>query len=183
MPIWLLLMLLDNHTARCMLILIPSPELLRTWKASAMQYLGHQSPMPADPNAFDLECVPNPEAQIRYAARFTIPEFTSLCPVTGQPDFATFVIDYIPRAKIVESKALKLYMTSFRNVGDFHEACTNKVAHKIWDAAMPWYLRVAAFWYPRGGIPIDVMIERGNRTIGGERVDVLHLDVRNFRGR
>lgn len=148
-----------------------------------MQYLGQQSALPSDPSAFNLECVPNPEAKTRYAARFTIPEFTSLCPVTGQPDFATFVIDYIPRAKIVESKALKLYMASFRNVGDFHEAVTNKVAHKIWDAAVPWYLRVAAFWYARGGIPIDVMVERGSKVIGDQRVDVMYLDTKNYRGR
>lgn len=148
-----------------------------------MKYLGQQSAMPSDPEKFVLECIPNPEPSHRYAARFTVPEFTSLCPVTGQPDFATFVIDYIPRASIIESKALKLYMTSFRNVGDFHEACSNKIANKIWEAAMPWYLRVAAFWYPRGGIPIDVLIERGNRTIGQERVDVLYLDVKSYRGR
>lgn len=143
-----------------------------------MQYLGQQSVMPSDPDSFVLECVPNPAKNYLYCARFTLPEFTSLCPVTGQPDFATIIIDYAPRDFLVESKALKLYATSFRNVGDFHEACTNKVAHKIWTTAQPRWLRVIAFWYPRGGIPIDVFVERG------ERPKIYVPDVRrDYRGR
>jgi 7-cyano-7-deazaguanine reductase len=147
-----------------------------------MQYLGKQSAMPADPDTFVLECVPNPSPEYLYAARFTLPEFTSLCPVTGQPDFATIIIDYIPLSKLVESKALKLYATSFRNVGDFHEACTNKIADKIWEAAAPRYLRVAGFWYPRGGIPIDVFVTRGDGFLGDD-IYVPPLDHREYRGR
>lgn len=128
-----------------------------------MKYLGKQigeMPEDIDPPGFELDCVPNPEQDNYYVARFTIPEFTSLCPITGQPDFATIVIDYIPRALLVESKALKLYMTTFRNFGEFHESCSNQIAGKIMAAADPWHLRLCAFWYPRGGIPIDVFIER-----------------------
>ena len=128
-----------------------------------MKYLGRQSEMPSDPAAFILECVPNPCTSHSYVARFTLPEFTSLCPVTGQPDFATIVIDYAPNQRLIESKALKLYATSFRNIGDFHEAVTNKIAIKIMEAAAPRWLRVLAFWYPRGGIPIDVFVELGVR--------------------
>jgi 7-cyano-7-deazaguanine reductase len=146
-----------------------------------MKYLGLQSAMPSDPDAFDLECVPNPAPDVYYAARFTVPEFTSLCPVTGQPDFATIVIDYLPNEKLVESKALKLYMTSFRNVGDFHEACTNRIAEKILQAARPHALRVAAFWYPRGGIPIDVFVQDGNSALMSEYFPA--LDFRSYRGR
>lgn len=147
-----------------------------------MKYLGVQaSAMPTDPDAFYLECVANPQQDHYYAARFTIPEFTSLCPVTGQPDFATIVIDYAPSELLVESKALKLYATSFRNVGDFHEACTNKIADKIYEAARPHFLRVAGFWYPRGGIPIDVICRRGQ--VKQLEKDFLQIDPRDYRGR
>jgi 7-cyano-7-deazaguanine reductase len=128
-----------------------------------MKYLGKTAGEIPDwiaPEDFELECVPNPERENYYVARFTLPEFTSLCPVTGQPDFASIIIDYIPRDLLVESKALKLYATSFRNVGEFHEKCSNAIADKIVQAADPWHLRICAFWYPRGGIPIDVFIER-----------------------
>jgi 7-cyano-7-deazaguanine reductase len=158
-----------------------------------MKYLGVQaSTMPVDPEAFELECVPNPEQANLYAARFTLPEFTSLCPVTGQPDFATIVIDYIPDQLLVESKALKLYATSFRNVGDFHEACSNKIADKVMAAAKPHMLRVNAFWYPRGGIPIDVFIERWQDKDpspwdSGWRARLRNMmpycDARDYRGR
>jgi 7-cyano-7-deazaguanine reductase len=147
-----------------------------------MEYLGQISVTPTDPDAFKLACVPNRHDAYHYAARFTIPEFTSLCPVTGQPDFATIVIDYVPQFHLVESKALKLYATSFRNVGDFHEACTNKIADKIFEAAKPLYLRVAGFWYPRGGIPIDVFVERGDKSIH-DQLYIPKLDARDYRGR
>lgn len=134
-----------------------------------MLYLGTQG-QPVDahgqlftPDTFILECVPGPVTSEPYVARFTLPEFTSLCPVTGQPDFAHIIIDYCPDKLLVESKALKLYAGTFRNFGEFHESCTNRIADKIEANASPLWLRICAFWYPRGGIPIDVFIERGTR--------------------
>ena len=100
--------------------------------------------------------MPNPHPGTLYLARFTQPEFTSLCPVTGQPDFAHFVIDYVPRAKLVESKSLKLYLNSFRNEAAFHEDCTVGIAKRLVKELAPRWLRIAGYWYPRGGMPIDV---------------------------
>ena len=115
----------------------------------------------ASPDAAVLERVPNPQAGARYLARFSAPEFTSLCPVTGQPDFARIVIDYAPAAWLIESKSLKLYLGSFRKHGAFHEDCTLTIAQKIVATAEPTWLRIGAYWYPRGGIPIDVFWQTG----------------------
>ena len=108
-----------------------------------------------------LERVPNPHADTLYLARFTAPEFTSLCPVTGQPDFAHLVIDYAPQEWLVESKSLKLYLTSFRNHGAFHEDCTVAIGKRLADLLAPRWLRIGGYWYPRGGIPIDVFWQTG----------------------
>jgi len=123
--------------------------------------LGHTVDAPASPTEAVLETVPNPQAGTDFVARFTAPEFTSVCPVTGQPDFAHLVIDYIPAERLVESKSLKLYLTSFRNHGAFHEDCTVAIAKKIVDVAQPKWLRIGGYWYPRGGIPIDVFYQTG----------------------
>lgn len=106
-----------------------------------------------------LERVPNPQSDTRYAVRFTAPEFTSLCPMTGQPDFAHLVIDYVPRNWLVESKSLKLYLTSFRNHGAFHEDCTVSIGRRLVELLEPEWLRIGGYWYPRGGIPIDVFFQ------------------------
>ena len=113
------------------------------------------------PDQAVLERVPNPQKGQLYLARFTAPEFTSLCPVTGQPDFAHLVIDYAPADWLVESKSLKLYLASFRNHGAFHEGCTADVAKKFMQTASPHWLRIGGYWYPRGGIPIDVFWQSG----------------------
>ena len=118
--------------------------------------LGHPTPIPATPEAAVLERVPNPEPAHDYLVRFTCPEFTSLCPMTAQPDFAHIVIDYVPAGWLVESKSLKLFMASFRNHGAFHEACTMLIANRLMDLLTPRWFRIGAYWYPRGGIPIDV---------------------------
>jgi 7-cyano-7-deazaguanine reductase len=115
----------------------------------------------ASPEEAILETVPNPQAGALFLARFTVPEFTSLCPVTGQPDFARLVIDYAPAERLVESKSLKLYLASFRNHGAFHEDCTVAVGKRLVAAAAPKWLRIGAYWYPRGGIPIDVFWQTG----------------------
>ena len=121
-----------------------------------LKQLGEKTPLPQSPEEAVLEAVDNPHPDVDYNIRFTCPEFTSLCPLTGQPDFAKFVIDYIPDEKILESKSLKLFMHSFRNHGDFHEACTIYIAKRIAEEVKPKWLRIAGYWFPRGGIPIDI---------------------------
>ena len=123
--------------------------------------LGHETPVPASPETARLERVANPQTGVDYLARFTVPEFTSLCPVTGQPDFAHLVIDYTPGGWLIESKSLKLYLASFRNHGAFHEDCTIAIGRRIVEVAQPKWLRIGGYWYPRGGIPIDVFWQTG----------------------
>ncbi|MGE3474897.1 MAG: preQ(1) synthase [Rhodospirillaceae bacterium] len=123
--------------------------------------LGGQAPLPASPDVAVLETVPNPHAGTDYLIRFTCPEFTSLCPVTGQPDFAHIVIDYVADELIVESKSLKLFLGSFRNHRSFHEDCTLTIGKRIVEATSPTWLRIGGYWYPRGGIPIDVFWQTG----------------------
>ena len=123
--------------------------------------LGQQSALPESPQAAVLERVPNPHPDTHYLARFTQPEFTSLCPVTGQPDFAHLVIDYVPNQWLVESKSLKLYLASFRNHGAFHEDCTVSIGKRVAELLSPHYLRIGGYWYPRGGMPIDVFWQTG----------------------
>ena len=142
--------------------------------------LGTQSALPSDPEADILERVPNPHADTHYVARFTAPEFTSLCPVTGQPDFAHLVIDYVPGDWLVESKSLKLYLGAFRNHGAFHEDCTIAIAKKLVGLLEPRWLRMAGYWYPRGGIPIDVFWQTGDAPKG---VWVPDTGVAPYRGR
>ena len=125
----------------------------------SLTLLGHRSALPESPDAAVLETVPNPHPGFLYAVRFTCPEFTSLCPVTGQPDFAHLVIDYAPEATILESKSLKLYLGAFRNHGAFHEDCTLTIARKLVDTLAPAWLRIGGYWYPRGGIPIDIFYQ------------------------
>ncbi len=128
--------------------------------------LGQHVPMPNSPEEAQLERVPNPHPGTNYLARFTSPEFTSLCPVTGQPDFAHIVIDYVPGDWLVESKSLKLYLSSFRNHGAFHEDCTIRIAKDLAALLEPKWLRIGGYWYPRGGIPIDVFWQTGEAPAG-----------------
>ena len=125
-------------------------------KYAKLRQLGQATALPASPDQAVLETVPNPHPGTLYLARFTQPEFTSLCPVTGQSDFAHLVIDYVPHAKLVESKSLKLYLNSFRNEAAFHEDCTVGIGKRLVKLLAPRWLRIAGYWYPRGGMPIDV---------------------------
>jgi 7-cyano-7-deazaguanine reductase len=118
--------------------------------------LGQSVETPQSPDQASLDAVPNPHKGTLYLARFTCPEFTSICPVTGQPDFGHLVIDYVPDDYLVESKSLKLFLTSFRNHGAFHEDCTIQIGKRIVETIRPVYLRIGGYWYPRGGIPIDI---------------------------
>jgi len=123
--------------------------------------LGRPAPLPAAPAEAQLDRIANPHRDTDYVARFTVPEFTCLCPITGQPDFAHFVIDYVPGKWLVESKSLKLYLASFRNHGAFHEDCTVAIGKRLMALLKPKYLRIGGYWYPRGGMPIDIFWQAG----------------------
>ena len=130
-------------------------------RRSDLTSLGHRVAVPGTPDQAVLDRVANPHPDAVYVARFTAPEFTALCPVTGQPDFAHLVIDYLPRATLVESKSLKLYLYAFRNQGTFHEGCTLAIARRLERLLKPRWLRIGGYWYPRGGMPIDVFYQSG----------------------
>jgi 7-cyano-7-deazaguanine reductase len=135
-------------------------------KAPQLTQLGAHVALPASPAEAVLEKVANPQRGETYLVRFTAPEFTTLCPLTGQPDFAHLVIDYVPQDWLVESKSLKLYLGSFRNHGAFHEDCTLKIARRLVETLAPKWLRIGGYWYPRGGMPIDVFYQTGAPPAG-----------------
>jgi len=149
-------------------------------KTKGLTQLGQPTKLPASPDEAVLESAPNPQAGTDYLIRFTAPEFTSLCPMTGQPDFAHIVIDDAPAKAIVESKSLKLYLSSFRNHGAFHEDCTVAIGKRIVAAIKPKWLRIGGYWYPRGGIPIDVFWQTGTVPKG---LWVPDQGVPSYRGR
>ncbi len=128
---------------------------------SNLTQLGADTTLPASPDKAMLERVSNAQKDIDFLVRFTAPEFTSVCPLTGQPDFAHLMIDYVPGDWLVESKSLKLYLGSFRNHGAFHEDCTIGIAKRLVKEIEPRWLRIGGYWYPRGGIPIDVFWQTG----------------------
>lgn len=147
---------------------------------SDLTMLGANVAPPASPEDAVLERVPNSQNDVDYLVRFVAPEFTSLCPMTGQPDFAHLVLDYVPDQWLVESKSLKLFLTSFRNHGSFHEDCTIMIARRIVDLLNPRWLRIGGYWYPRGGIPIDVFWQTGKPL---DNVWLPDQDVPSYRGR
>ncbi len=142
--------------------------------------LGNPANVPEDPQKALLERVLNPHTGTAYLVRFTAPEFTSLCPVTGQPDFAHLVIDYVPHRWLVESKSLKLYFQSFRNHGAFHEDCTVQIAKTLNKLLKPRWIRIGGYWFPRGGMPIDVFYQCGSLPDG---LWVPEQGVAGYRGR
>lgn len=145
-----------------------------------LQQLGGKNELPQTPEQAALESVENPQAEVDYVVRFVAPEFTSLCPMTGQPDFAHLMIDYIPAKRLVESKSLKLFLGSFRNHGAFHEDCTVSIGRRLIKEIKPKWLRIGGYWYPRGGIPIDVFFAQGEIPKG---VWVPEQTVPPYRGR
>jgi 7-cyano-7-deazaguanine reductase len=147
---------------------------------SDLTQLGRPAKIPASPEEAKLESVPNPHKGTLYVIRFVAPEFTVLCPMTGQPDFAHLVLDYVPEALIVESKSLKLYLASYRNHGAFHEDCTVRIAKDVQAAIKPRWLRIGGYWYPRGGMPIDVFYQSGSPPEG---VWIPEQGVAPYRGR
>ncbi|OJJ09633.1 MULTISPECIES: preQ(1) synthase [unclassified Roseibium] len=142
--------------------------------------LGASTELPDSPENAVLEKVPNPQAGTKYMVRFVAPEFTSLCPLTSAPDFAHLVIDYVPKDFLVESKSLKLFLGSFRNHGAFHEDCTVSIGKRLVDLLDPEWLRIGGYWYPRGGIPIDVFYQTGPAPEG---VWIPEQGVQPYRGR
>lgn len=147
---------------------------------SGLTQLGARTETPQRPEDAVLERVPASNGEMNYLVRFTAPEFTSLCPMTGQPDFAHIVIDYVPNQWLVESKSLKLFLTSFRNHGAFHEDCTLFIARRLMELLTPKWFRIGAYWYPRGGIPIDVFWQSGAPPAG---LWVPDQGVPGYRGR
>ena len=146
---------------------------------SGLKQLGGATNLPDNPDTAELERVQNPQ-DVAYNVRFTAPEFTSLCPMTGQPDFAHLVIDYVPGKWLVESKSLKLYFGSFRNHGAFHEDCTVSIARRLAELLDPVWLRIGGYWYPRGGMPIDVFYQTGPMP---ENIWIPDQGVPPYRGR
>ena len=142
--------------------------------------LGRPTPIPASPDQAVLDRVPNPHTDTNYVARFTAPEFTTLCKITGQPDFAHLVIDYVPGKYLLESKSLKLYLFSFRNQDAFHEDATVAIGKRLFGVLKPKWLRIGGYWYPRGGIPIDVFWQAGKLP---KDVWVPDQGVKPYRGR
>ncbi|HLN08749.1 MAG TPA: preQ(1) synthase [Xanthobacteraceae bacterium] len=142
--------------------------------------LGTPTKLPASPSEAVLDRVANPHPDTVYVARFTAPELTVMCPVTGQPDFAILVIDYAPKGWLVESKSLKLYLASFRNHGAFHEDCTVGIGKRLAGLLKPRWLRIGGYWHPRGGMPIDVFWQIGKLPPG---VWVPDQGVAPYRGR
>ena len=150
------------------------------YKKEKFKYLGKQNDLLSNPSNSILEKHPNPHLDTKYSIRFTCPEFTSICPVTSQPDFAKLIIDYIPNKFIVESKSLKLYLTGYRNHGAFHEDCTISIGKDLNNLLKPNWLRIAGIWYPRGGIPIDIFWQTKNIPKG---CLVPELSFSPYRGR
>ena len=142
--------------------------------------LGYKSKIPDFPNSSILEKVSNPKVGIDYSIRFTCPEFTSICPVTSQPDFAYIIIDYVPGKFIVESKSFKLYLLGYRNHGAFHEDCTISIAQDIVNLLDPKWLRIGGYWYPRGGIPIDIFWQTSEKP---KNLFIPDHSVENYKGR
>ena len=128
--------------------------------------LGRSVPIPASPDKAVLDRVRNPHPGADFTARFAFPEFTAICPVTGQPDFATLVIDYVPKDWLVESKSLNLYLNGFRNQPIFHEDCTVAIGKKLAALLRPKWLRIGGYFHPRGGMPIDVFWQTGKLPAG-----------------
>jgi 7-cyano-7-deazaguanine reductase len=155
-------------------------DISNTYYGSLAQLGDSRAAISASPQEALLESVPNPHPDMAYVVRFTCPEFTSMCPVTGQPDFAYLMVDYIPKLHLVESKSLKLFLGSFRQHGAFHEDCTIMIAKRLIKELDPIWLRIGGYWYPRGGIPIDIFFQHGTIPVG---TWIPEQDVPSYKGR
>jgi 7-cyano-7-deazaguanine reductase len=142
--------------------------------------LGRSVKLPASPEEAVLDAVPNPHTDSDYLVRFTAPEFTTLCPITGQPDFAHFVIDYAPAERSWRSKSLKLFLHSFRNASGFHEGHDREDRQAYTASDQAEIIRVAGLLVSRGGMPIDVFWQTGKLPSG---VWLPETGVQPYRGR
>jgi|TARA_B110001452_G_C15181302_1_gene410307 7-cyano-7-deazaguanine reductase len=145
-----------------------------------LNQLGKKSKILNDPKKVILDTVENPYKELKYVVRLSSPEFTSICPLTSQPDFGNIIIDYIPKKLIVESKSFKLFLHSFRNHGAFHEECTLMIANKVINTVSPIWLRIGGFWNPRGGIPIDIFYQTSKKP---DDIWLEDYQIRNYKGR
>ena len=145
-----------------------------------LKNLGNKTSIPTIPSIKILEKVSNPHKNENFLTRFTCPEFTSICPITGQPDFAYLMIEYFADKYIVESKSLKLYLFSYRNHGAFHEDCTISIAKDIIKTIKPKFLRIGGYFYPRGGIPIDIFYQYGKKP---KDAWLPEQNIANYKGR
>jgi 7-cyano-7-deazaguanine reductase len=134
---------------------------MREGPYSELTQLGSVVDIPTSPDVALLDTFRNQNPEIDYVVRLTAPELTSICPITGQPDFAVLIIDYVPHERLVESKSFKLFLESFRNCGTFNEECTVTIHRRLREVLRPRYIRVAGLWNARGGIAIDVVLESG----------------------
>ena len=123
-----------------------------------------KTPVPTSPDEATLETFQNSHPDRDYLIKFDCPEFTSICPITGQPDFGQIIIEYIAGQRCVESKSLKIYLFSYRNHGAFHEQVTNMILDDLVAACEPRWAKVSGIFRPRGGIAIEVFAEHGERT-------------------
>jgi 7-cyano-7-deazaguanine reductase len=144
-----------------------------------LTHLGKQSVIETNPNKVVLDKIPNPNSDTNYCCRFTAPEFSSTCPKTGQPDYATLIIDYCPRNHLLESKSLKLYLFAFRQHGAFHEDVTVSIGKRIYNLIGPRWLRIAGFFNGRGGISIDVVWESGEVPEGVKPLSIDNVKLYN----
>ena len=145
-----------------------------------LNQIGKKSKILNDPKKVILDTVENPYKELKYVVRLSSPEFTSICPLTSQPDFGNIIIDYIPKKLIVESKSFKLFLHSFRNHGAFHEECTLMIANKVINTVSPIWLRIGGFWNPRGGIPIDIFYQTSKKP---DDIWLEDYQIRNYKGR
>ncbi len=143
--------------------------------------LGAKVKIPQRPEDAVLETFANPHSEQDYIVRLTAPEFTTICPLTGQPDFGVIIVDYVPAQRLVESKSFKLFLGSFRNAGTFHEDGTVTIHNRLQQAMEPKYLRVVGLWYARGGITIDVVVETGDLPSNCKPLPIGKSDYRGGR--
>ena len=151
-----------------------------SYKSKNFSNLGKKTLIPDKPSRKLLEKVKNPKINTKYCIRLSCPEFTSICPITSQPDFAKIIIDYIPNKHIVESKSFKFYLLGYRNHGSFHEDCSITIAQDLEYILKPKWLRIAAFWFPRGGIPIDIFWQTCKKP---ENILIPEINFRDYTGR
>tara|TARA_Y100001968_G_scaffold331473_1_gene386277 strand:- start:1391 stop:1846 length:456 start_codon:yes stop_codon:yes gene_type:complete len=142
--------------------------------------LGKNTKIPNSPIGFKFDLIKNRNRKFIFNVRLTITEFTSICPVTTQPDFGILFIDYVPKSSLVESKSLKTYIHSYRNYGIFHEDVVIKIGTDIFNSIRPIWFRIAGYFAPRGGIPIDVFWQSGKKPINVVIPELSNFDRKIF---